>query len=102
MTPITEITTERLHAAYRGVFGTEDGQIILADLIHMFGYTERTLADPDRPHVTYMREGQRTVLMHIQRWIFRAPEPEVERAEFDPKQPPQPEGYDDGAIGLGD
>ena len=56
-----EIT--QLRAAYRLVFGTPDGQRVLADLQSRCNVTRSTWSD--KPNETYFLEGQRTAVLWI-------------------------------------
>ncbi len=54
--------------AYKIVFSTEEGQIVLAHLASRFGFTRVSTYDPQAPdNQIYIREGQRTVLIEIGR-----------------------------------
>lgn len=70
-----KVSAGDLHHAYREVFGTQAGQIVMADLVRCFGFTERTLIGPD-PHTTYANEGRRSVLLHVQRRLTEDPQDE--------------------------
>lgn len=60
--------------AYKSVFATQDGQIVLADLMRHFGYTNHsTFSEGGDVNQTLVREGQRTVLIHIGRRINSDP-----------------------------
>lgn len=86
--------TERWHA-YRNAFSTLDGQKVLHDLRHHFGYENRTTIDADSPHKTYAAEGHRLVLVYI-RSILSAeqpPEEDLDQVEFDFDDPKGDENY---------
>ena len=72
-----------LQAAYRDVFTSQNGQIVLGDLLRRFAYTSRTTIDAD-PYRTYAREGQRSVIIHIGRVMDgRIGDPTQTEAEYD-------------------
>jgi len=58
--------------AYKTVFGTQEGQIVLTDMVRRFGYTRNTTLDSD-PNLMVHREGQRSVMVHIGRELDRDP-----------------------------
>lgn len=58
--------------AYKTAFGTQEGQIVLMDMVRRFGYTRDTTLDRD-PHIMASREGQRSVMVHIGRELDRDP-----------------------------
>ena len=64
---MTEISRDECAEAYKSVFGTPEGQIILADLMRRFGFTRHSTFLDGEPTVNAMliREGQRSVLIHI-------------------------------------
>ena len=53
--------------AYKQVFSTPEGQIVIADLLHRFGFTRHSMFTPGttRPEDVLFREGQRDVVRHI-------------------------------------
>ena len=74
MTAPRVVSADEVLAAYKQVFSTPEGQIVLADLLKHFSYSrESTLKFPnplskqvpDPEGGIYYREGQRTVVMHI-------------------------------------
>ena len=62
-----EVTPGDVARAYQAVFASEDGTIVVADLLRRFGYARRSTLDENRPDPLLMAkaEGQRTVLQHI-------------------------------------
>ncbi len=51
--------------AYKEVYATEAGQAMLADLMHYFSFSRRTLfVSGDQGHTDW-HEGQRSVIVHI-------------------------------------
>lgn len=59
--------------AYKKVFSTQEGAIVIADLMRHFGYTMNSTFDPAAPHTQPFKEGQRVVLIHIGRRIDADP-----------------------------
>lgn len=57
---------------YRVVFGSPEGERVLADLIDMNGVLRPTF-DPD-PNVSAFNEGRRNVLLDILRYLSVEPE----------------------------
>lgn len=53
--------------AYRDIFGSPQGQIVLADLMQSFSYTRGTTQVVGDPYSSAWREGQRSVMVHIGR-----------------------------------
>lgn len=55
--------------AYRNVFHSQEGQIVLADLMRYFSWNMGPMLDLARPDALVLahRDGQRTVLTHIGR-----------------------------------
>ncbi len=58
--------------AYKQVFSTVEGQIVLADLVIRFAYNTRPMYTPStgfsegtRPNDVIFTEGQRSVILHI-------------------------------------
>lgn len=63
---------------YAIVFGSEQGKRVLANLVSLFG--ERSSYVPGDAHGTSFKEGERNVLLTIQRRIFLGKNPkELER-----------------------
>jgi hypothetical protein len=61
-----EITVERIALAYRRLFESEDGEIVLADLKARFdGTTVRVRSNGIDPYETHFREGQRYIYRHL-------------------------------------
>jgi hypothetical protein len=61
--PTEDPHQEQIVRAYRVVFGSPDGQIVLADLVNFCGVAESAF-DPN-PTVHARNEGKRDVWMHI-------------------------------------
>ena len=55
--------------AYRDVFSTPEGQIVLADLMRHFGYNTTTTFVAGDQYQSARNEGSRIVLVHIGRRI---------------------------------
>ena len=53
--------------AYAAVFSTEDGMVVVGDLVRRFGFTRRSTFVLDDPsgRAQARNEGQREVLLHI-------------------------------------
>lgn len=66
---------EEVILAYREVFETSAGQLILQDLVGQFGYTDRSMIEDGTDLMQLAaKEGQRTVLIHINRRLMQDPE----------------------------
>lgn len=59
------VTPGDVARAYKTTFSSEDGQVVLQDLVRRFGYTRSSTLSPGQPDVTARNEGQRTVLQHV-------------------------------------
>lgn len=55
--------------AYRIVAGTPEGQIMLRDLIRRFAFGTRSAIVPGDPCMSAWKEGQRSVMVHMNRMI---------------------------------
>ncbi len=53
--------------AYKALFSTEDGQVVMAHLVSRFGFTRQSTFVPNAPEQSLIHEGQRTVLVEIGR-----------------------------------
>lgn len=62
---------EKIVAAYHDLAASASGQLVLADLEARFGWTSRSMFDPNDPNGLTLawREGGRAVLAHIGRMI---------------------------------
>jgi hypothetical protein len=60
-----EVTPGDVARAYHAVAQTEDGAIMIADLVRRFGFARRSTFVEGDSHATARNEGQRTVLQHI-------------------------------------
>ncbi len=70
---LTNVSPVDTCIAYKVVAATQEGQIVIADLMRRFGFARFTTfvsGDPDR---TTLNEGQRTVVIHIGRMIDADP-----------------------------
>lgn len=63
-----EVSQADVVLAYKQVFSTQEGSIVLHDLLRRFGFTRRTTFDPE-PARHAFNEGQRVVLVHMGRMI---------------------------------
>lgn len=59
--------------AYKTVFGSVEGQIVLADLMRRFSFTRTSTFVPGDTYSTVHNEGCRTVLIHIGRMLDADP-----------------------------
>lgn len=59
--------------AYKEIFGTRAGQVVLADLMRRFSFTRISTLVPGDIHTTIHHEGSRTVLVHIGRMLDADP-----------------------------
>lgn len=60
--------------AYKRIFAHADGQAVLRDLIHRFGYCRVSTFVAGQPDLTAFNEGRRSVLMHIGSYVDASPE----------------------------
>jgi len=77
MTDSRNVSRAQLAAAYQAVAKSEEGQIVIAHLQHCFGYTVNSTYTPGKDQSaldTVYAEGQRSVLVHIGRWLNTDPE----------------------------
>lgn len=52
--------------AYKTVWATDEGRIVLGDLMRLFAFNTRsTMPQNGDRHIMDLQEGQRTVLIHI-------------------------------------
>lgn len=63
----TTVSPGEVAAAYQMAFTTQEGQIVLHDLLRRFGYTRRSMFQPGatRPEDLAFAEGGRSVLTHV-------------------------------------
>lgn len=67
-----QVGAGELILAYKRVFGSQDGRIVLADLMRHFGFTMQSTFSEN--HATMARnEGSRGVLIHIGRRLEADP-----------------------------
>lgn len=59
--------------AYQSALSTQEGQIVLADLMRRFGFTTWSTFVEGDPNKTSWQEGQRSVLVHIGRMLEADP-----------------------------
>jgi hypothetical protein len=62
------VTPARRIEAYQHMAETEDGQIVIQDLLRLFGYTRNTTFTDTLEGMAF-REGQRSVVVHIGRML---------------------------------
>lgn len=76
-----EVSQYDVIQAYKEFAATQEGQIVIADLMRRFGYSRQSTYSPGEAaqDVTF-REGQRVVLVHIGRMIDADP---AEAQEYD-------------------
>ena len=67
---------EKTYNAYRRLFATEDGKVVLADLMRSCNFMDTTFGADS--HDTYYNEGKRSVLLAIMKTANMSPE-EVSR-----------------------
>ncbi len=70
---LTNVSPVDTCIAYKVVAATQEGQIVIADLMRRFGFSRNTTYVPGDPDMTVWREGQRTVIIHIGRMIDADP-----------------------------
>lgn len=52
--------------AYQRVFGSEDGQMVMLDMLQRFAHNRQPMYQPgDSAQDLVFREGQRSVLVHV-------------------------------------
>lgn len=67
-----EVGLAEISVAYKQVFATQEGQIVLQDLLRRFGYNRHSLFDKDAMLMA-SREGARAVLIHMGNMIDADP-----------------------------
>lgn len=94
-----------LHHAYRDVFTSQSGRIVLADLVRHFGFTKRSTIVPGDAQLSAANEGSRRVVVWIERRLTQDPQDEnLTEPQLDPEPAPfssQQEG-DEDAFGFSD
>lgn len=70
--------------AYKAVAMTQEGQIMVADLMRRFGFSRYSTHVPGDPELSRMNEGSRLVIVHIGRQIDADPAAfeDQEKVEF--------------------
>jgi hypothetical protein len=63
-------------SAYKDVFSTQAGQVVLSDLLRLFGFVDRSTFVSDDPYgrIQAGQEGQRSVIIHIGKRIEGQPD----------------------------
>lgn len=77
------VSRAQLARAYQAVMQSEEGQVVIAHLQHCFGYTTNTTYIPGKEQSALdmaYAEGQRSVLVHIGRWLSADPQ-QIENEE---------------------
>lgn len=76
------LTPERIALAYRRVFQSPDGEVVLADLKAKFnGSCVRFRPGGVDPLETHYREGQRDLYLHLVEYLTPPPKPQQEDDE---------------------
>ncbi len=70
---LTDVSPVDTCIAYKVVAGTQEGQIVIADLMRRFGFSRHTTFVSGDPNRSTLNEGQRTVIIHIGRQIDADP-----------------------------
>lgn len=79
------VSRAQLARAYQAVMQSEEGQVVIAHLQHCFGYTNSTTYTPGKDQSALdmaYAEGQRSVLVHLGRWLSTDPQA-IENEEQD-------------------
>ena len=58
----------RVHEAYRSVFTSAEGQVVLRHMLKKFNMSSPSFVQGD-PHMTSFKEGQRHVVLSIMKFI---------------------------------
>jgi len=75
MTPVTD---EEVRQAFREVFETPQGRVVWLNLLHKFGFMDKTTMGRT-PEETYANEGARCVVLHIHAMVNGvSPEQQIE------------------------
>ena len=61
-----------IHDSYRAVFNTKDGERVLEHLVKV-GFLDTTVHTPGDPYDTAFKEGKRSIVISILRFIERDP-----------------------------
>lgn len=67
-----EVSPYDVCIAYKVTFATQEGQIVMMDLLRNFGYNRNTTFDANHG-VMATKEGQRSVLIHMGRQLDMDP-----------------------------
>ncbi len=70
---LTNVSPVDTCIAYKVMAATQEGQIVIADLMRRFGFSRITTFAPGDPEMTAWREGGRVVVIHIGRMIDADP-----------------------------
>ncbi len=70
---LTNVSPVDTCIAYKVVAATQEGQIVIADLMQRFGFSRCTTLVPGDPETTAFHEGGRVVIIHIGRQIDADP-----------------------------
>jgi hypothetical protein len=82
-----QVKPHEVAAAYKELFTSPAGQIVMAHLVAKFGFTNKTTFVPGDPHHTAVHEGQRSVLVYIGQQLAYNPEDEPDQvAVREPQQ----------------
>ncbi len=76
MTQETVVSPADIVIAYKAMAATQEGQIVLQDLINKFGYARGSMYNPHEQHpqiAMTIAEGQRTVCVYIGNMIDSDP-----------------------------
>ncbi len=70
---LTDVSPVDTCIAYKVVAATQEGQIMIADLMRRFGFSRCTTLVPGDSEMTAFQEGHRVVIIHIGRQIDADP-----------------------------
>ena len=70
---LTNVSPVDTCIAYKVMAATQEGQIVIADLMRRFGFSRFTTFVHGDPDKSTLNEGQRTVVIHIGRMIDADP-----------------------------
>lgn len=82
-----QVQPHEVAAAYKEVFASPAGQVVMAHLVAKFGFINKTTFVPGDPMHSAIYEGQRSVMVYIGQQLSFTPEDEPDQeAVREPQQ----------------
>lgn len=89
-----QVQPHEVAAAYKELFASPAGRIVMAHLVAKFGFTGKTTLVAGDPCLTAANEGQRSVLIYIGQQLAFNPEEEPDQEAV--REPQQEKVTNDG------